>query len=338
MASIHTDKYNVYSYIGVSDAEYQHNSLILDSNVVINLEKLFYKPNKLHNKLEATRDLLLENTEKNLFYGFGRQESCWDYMLEGINEGQIDKLDGALEQIFNWDKEQILSHSVSTGINYEGQVSREKANNISTLVPQIKECNPLILGSYACVLKIMSIQKEELSRVESARKFVDFSIEELKTIHAFETQLTLNYFLGNDELYAIGNGIFKFDRQKEEILLKAWNATWDIFFLRTLQRAYIDYSFLKIDKPKLVTADQSLVRLARLCSLEGAIQNNNNFVSILSFDGSLIKKEFEEIVEGIDITIQESASERTNAREKIEDKESFLIEQIKRLEIELLNS
>lgn len=336
MANITKDKYGIYHYIGVTDAQYQHNSLILDSNVAINTEKFFYNPNKLNHKLNATRDFLIENIDSDLLSGFAIQESCWDYMLEGINKGQFDKLECALNNVFNWDEKQIIKHTSSIGSIYEGKVSREKVSNILSLVPQIKECNPLMLGSYACILKIMIIQKEKTSKIESVKAFIDFLTHELNTLHALEMQLAINYFLGKDELYAISNGIFKFDKQNGEILLKAWNATWDIFFLRILQRAYSDYNFLKLENPRLVTADKSLIGIAELCSLEGSISNEDHFVPIISFDESLIKEEFKGIVEKINNDIKDSYLKRYNARESIEDKEEFLIEKIKTLETELL--
>ncbi|AHN24453.1 hypothetical protein [Lysinibacillus varians] len=337
MANIISDKYGVYSYIGVSDELYQHNSLILDSNVAISLEKFFYSPIKLNRKLEATRDLLLDNMEIDIITGAAIQESCWDPMISNINNGQLSKLEIAMNGVLNWGEKEIIKHSHSNGIEFKGKAYREKPKNILTLVPQIKKWNPLMLGSYACVLKIMTIQKQKLSRVESVKLFVEFLIYELKAIHALEMELAVNYFLGNDDLYTIGNGIFKFDKQNEEVLLKAWNAAWDLFFLRLLQRAYSDYSFLNIIKPKLVTEDKNLIGMAKLCSLESSIIKNNHFIPILLFDETLIKKDFRDVVENINLKIKNSFLERSNARKNIKDKDSYLIEKVKFLEAELLN-
>lgn len=133
-------------------------------------------------------------------------------------------------------------------------------------------------------------QKQKLSRVESVKLFVEFLIYELKAIHALEMVVAVNYFLGNDDLYTIGNGIFKFDKQNEEVLLKAWNEAWDLFFLRLLQRAYSDYSFLNIIKPKLVTEDKNLIGMAKLCSLESSVIKNNHFIPIYHLMKHLLKK------------------------------------------------
>ncbi|MFJ8090717.1 hypothetical protein ACIQ7N_21295 [Lysinibacillus sp. NPDC095746] len=86
--------------------------------------------------------------------------------------------------------------------------------------------------------------------------------------------------------------------------------------MRLLQRTYSDYSFLNIIKPKLVTEDKNLIGMAKLISLESSIIENNRFIPILSFDETLIKKDFRDVVEKINLKIKNSFLER-NMLEKI---------------------
>lgn len=52
--NIQYDKYNYFCYIGVfQDKDYEPVSLILDTQIVIMLERFYYRPHKLESKVNA---------------------------------------------------------------------------------------------------------------------------------------------------------------------------------------------------------------------------------------------------------------------------------------------
>ncbi|HDK7176503.1 TPA: hypothetical protein PTV31_003117 [Clostridium botulinum] len=346
--NIRFDSQGYYSYIGVfKDKDYEPFSLIVDSNIAINLEKFYYNPsslilkNKCYGDKErikkwlATMEFLIESINKDTFYGCALQECCWDYELKCLNKNQYEKMENALESQYNWTINDILQHAYSVGVKHEFNVVRNKVKRISTLLDQT-DCNPEILSSYACVLKIMILQCsiKKRGRVKSYINFMEFMTKELLGVHAIEANIATNYFLGEYKMQEIGDKIFKFGK-KTPVLLNAWNTCWDIFYLRLLQLAHFDGKF-KVYNPKLVTGDIGIINLARMTSLEFAISNDEGYLPIVSFYNSDIKPEYIDIMKKLEKEMYFDTVNRKCMRDKIKNKEKHVKDIIINLEEELL--
>lgn len=346
--NIRFDSQGYYAYIGVfKDKDYEPLSLIVDSNTAINLEKFYYNPSSLilknknygdkerTKKWFATLEFLLENIDRDPRYGFALQESCWDYDLKCLNKNQYKKMETALESQYKWTVNDILQHAYSVGIKDEFSVIRNKVNRISTILDQT-DCNPEILSSYACVLKIMILQYtiKERGRVKSYINLMDFMTRELLGVHAIEANIATNYFLGESKMQEIGDKIFKFGK-KTPVLLNAWNTCWDIFYLRVLQLAYFDEKF-EAQSPKLVTGDIGIINLARMTSLEFVINDDEGYLPIVSFYNSDIKPEYIDIMKTLEKEMYFDTVNRKEKREKIEDRIKHVKDIIINLEEELL--
>jgi hypothetical protein len=284
----------------------------------------------------ATREFLINNINKDTIYGVALQESCWDYELKCLNEKQYKKMEIALQSQCNWLFNDILIQSYSKGNEDNFGAVRNKLNRISTLVDQIEECNPLMLSSYACVLKIMILQHtmKYRTRVKNYINLMEFMSKDLIGFHAIEANIATNYFLGVSKMQEIGDKIFKFGK-RTPVLLNAWNTCWDIFYLRFLQMAYFDDN-IDINKPKLVTSDKGIINLARMTSLEAVINDDKGVIPILSFHDSDIKEEFIDIVKHFEKKMYFDTIERKKRREKIEDIVKYAKDIVISLEEELL--
>lgn len=347
-SNIKFDSENYYAYIGIfKDKDYKAQTLLLDANTAINLEKFYFNPSKLilkdknygdkdrNKKWKSTAEFLIDNIDKDIIYGLALQESCWDYNLKCLNKNQYKKMETAIEAQYDWNYSYILKHSYSIGNKDNFKVVRKKPNRISTLTDQL-ECNPEILSSYACVLKIMILQRtmQERSRIKNYISFIDFMNEELIGIHAIEANIATNYFLGNPEMQEIGDKIFKFGKQTS-VLLNAWNTCWDIFYLRFLQRLYFDEK-LQAYNPKLVTADIGIINLARMTSLEAVVDDKEGYMTVLSFYDSDIKEEFIQVAKDLEEQLYFSAMKRKEKRAKIKNRMKHVIDIVINLEEELL--
>ncbi|MFV9511394.1 hypothetical protein [Tepidibacillus sp. LV47] len=135
----------------------------------------------------------------------------------------------------------------------------------------------------------------------------------------------------------IGDKIFKFG--KKNPLFNAWNTSWDIFFLRYLQKMYYEGLAYDIIKPKLVTSDQGLIRLAEMTSLEAVIQEKNNIIPVISFYDSDIRQEFINEASKIekDLHLRNTFYQRRKAISEIENITDYVKSLIRDLEMELLS-
>ncbi len=73
--------------------------------------------------------------------------------------------------------------------------------------------------------------------------------KDIKLLHVIEMNLAYNYFLGSSTESEYVQKIMKFSSNNE--LLSAWNASWDIHFLRMLHQSYSS-GWFNIIEPKLV--------------------------------------------------------------------------------------
>jgi hypothetical protein len=340
MGKIQMDRNGYYAYISpIENTDYEHISLILDTNVAINVERFYYKPNKQEtNKKQATVDFLIDNLGSDLIDGFAKQEACWDYSIKRLNQSQYEKMENALDKVFSWSKDEIIAHIDSPGIVSEHELNRAKPPMFTTLIDQVIKCNPFILNSYISVLKIMILQKKLHGKLKDKKKCVEEYVEFVNTVHAvncgLENYVAINYFLGKDESYKLGNKLFKFDVKDENMLLRAMNISWDFFFLRLLQNAYLDkVDYLDAQNPKLITRDDGLINLAELCSLEASMDNNINIFTFFERD---LRPEYINFMESIEKKLYFGSVDRRIKQDLIKKENEYLMNLARQLEEEIL--
>ncbi|AIQ70241.1 hypothetical protein [Paenibacillus graminis] len=282
--NINYDKYNYFCYIGVfPNKDYEAESLILDTQTAIMLERFYYNPHRLKSEVNAAiTHFLLETINKDRVPGFAIQEACWDRSLGMLNHPQLKRMELAITDINSWNKEKIIIHSQSNGIPYSDFVIREKITFTETLIPHLKS-NPMLVGSYAIILKIhlMNYKKSKVDKFKLFREFTDFINYRVGIFHAVEFSLAVHYFLGNSKQNDIVQSLLKFG--SKDPLGAILTSCWDLFFLRLLQLNYLrdDWGMVR---PKLVSRDDALINLAKYSSIHGLVELNETPMPIVSFD------------------------------------------------------
>jgi len=308
--NVHYDKRNCYAYISVlKEFKEQPYSLIMDANTAINLGKFYYKPyalvdtNKKDNDSNrnkewlSTMELLIDIQDKDPVFGFALQETCWDYDKKCINEIQYSKMEHALKSEYLWNTSEIIRNAYSLGHTNNFNVNRKKVNKIETLLDQM-ECNPLMLGSYACILKMLLLQKKinNIGREHCYIEFIEFMRKDIRIIHSIEANIAACYFLGKDETKEMSEKILKFGK-KGSMLLNAWNACWDIFYLRLLQND--SEVGVNTHNTVLLTKDEGLIILAKMVTLEAKIIDSDGYINVNSFKGVNIRDEYKELIDKV---------------------------------------
>lgn len=334
MTNVIKDSHGYYHYIGISKKfNYIHRSLMLDSNVAINIEKFCFAPNKMNSvHRNATLEFLKNNYEIDFVPGLGISEACWDINLIQENPDKVAKMELAFESIYKIEKSRLKEHANGSGINYYKSFKVDKVPVTNTLVNQlINNPNMLLSGTYAAVLKIMILQIKEKNKKKAIEEYLRFVNEDLKANLAIETNIAINYFLGTPEMQVPADKIFKFGKYNP--LLNAWNTTWDLNYLRFFQKMYYESEHYQLSDLKLVTADEGLVILAKMTSLEAAINDGDDFIPILCFYDNDIRDEYIDFVKEIEKNLFDTVSQRSIKRNK---EKLNIIELISVLEIELL--
>lgn len=327
------DSQDYFAYIGVfSNRDYRFNSLILDTNVVINLERFYYTPHKMDlKKKQAVIEFLINNRRKDKVIAFGVMEATWDFKKACYDELKRKKIDCAIGELFKWNRKQILKHSESEG-NPSALNTTINDSRIDSLI--FGEVPHLFrISSYALILKLklLNRKKQKGRELSLLKEFVRFMIEDIGLIHAIELNMAYDYLLGSSTRSEYVQKILKFNSKNE--LFTTWNACWDLSFLRFLQQSYVSRWFY-IKNPKLVTADDALITLCRYCSLIGHLTTLKSYVPLMAFERKDINPAYISEAENIIREIMKTSEKRLK-----EYDESIATEKIRniamKLEVEL---
>lgn len=334
---IRYDKYNYFCYIGVfQNKDYEAGSLFLDTQTAIMLEKFYYNPHRLKSEVNAAvTDFLLETINKDRIPGFAMQEACWDRALCEINTPQLKRMELAINNIYTWDREKIINHSKSNGIPFTDFVFREKVSFTETIIPHLKS-NPMLIGSYALILKIhlMNYKKSRTDKFKLFNEFVDFVNYKIGIFHAVEFSLAVHYFLGDSTQHDNVQKLLKFGSR--DPLGAILTSCWDLFFLRLLQLQYMKND-LGIIRPKLVTRDDALIKLAQYSSIHGLIELNKTPMPIVSFDYEGLDVVTTDFLEEVHNEVRRAATIRNvTDSNNIERKVDQITEVARELEEELI--
>lgn len=152
--------------------------------------------------------------------------------------------------------------------------------------------SPMLLASYACLLKINAICKKGIGRnhaVKNIYTLLDWMVKDLGVIHGTEIQLGLNIFGGENKVglaKMIGMG-----GKPETVIKSSWGTAWDLFHIRFCCNSF---SFSKNMGENLylifVTNDNRLntlisqISLASIVEGEGTTGLYESFIDLPYYD------------------------------------------------------
>lgn len=328
-----------YKYVRLSEQEYDHYSLFLDTNVVINMEKFYYQPHKLSKKLRyEIVDILYENRNKEWIPGFGIYEACFDINTKRINNEMLKKMEYAITSLQNMTPLEISMLANSHGIISNISTQRNKTNEPDTLI-ELWDANPFLFSTYASLLKLFQLKKKKSKgrELENFKSYVKFMTDDIGTINALELIIGAYYFLSTGKKHDCIQSLIKINNSN--ILQSVWNASWDIFFYRVLYSSINSKELIgsilnnisEVVNPKLLTGDNALIEFCKSFTLTGTY----NSMSVLFVDDRDIKKEFLEELYNINRTITSNISVRMEKLQSIKDPKEHLTAIISKIEKEL---
>lgn len=335
-----SDKYCYYHYISVNEVKNKY-SIIADTQVAINLEKFFYNPIELMDnkdkdrKYLATMDYLIETINQDIIYGFAMQEACWDYAEMSINYGQYTKMETALQKQYNWNIDKIKLNTLDTKREFLGKCEREKIKEFESILNQT-ECNPNMLISYVCIMKLYVLFKTVKNKITAYEYFIKFLEEELLCSMAIESYLAVSLFCGQSTSLDLVQKILKFGEKKT--LKQMWSSCWDISFIRLI----INEVRLKQENDRevvLVSADEGIILLAKFLNITGFLKNEVGILTINSFKMENIILEYEKQVENINKIFFYNYEKIIDKRKAICNYNEYVFSLIKKLEetVKILN-
>jgi hypothetical protein len=251
------------------DTDYKPLTLILETSVVIDIERFFYAPSLMPDgRRRSVRDLLVKYHGIDMIPGFGIAEASWAWPTTTVQPKQWTSLAHAFDSIWAWSEEEIRAHSMSP----KSIQSSGIATSSSDASPFALAGN-ILLPSYATLLKLQVISKRprEGNAFRLFRELIEWANEELELVFPYEIQLAADYFLGEPADRDYVQKLMKFG--KKDSLSATRSAAWDILFLRWMDFSQSGAFATPVPAPKLVTADQGLIGLRERCSLHAVVSS-----------------------------------------------------------------
>lgn len=275
---------------------------ILDSNVLVNFEKLFYHPDKMPvNKKNDALKIHKHIKENNIDVDYSH----------GLAELSIDLTTGEQmgKKYYSTRRaiKEVLKMSPNRLLNY----SRHKKNNRKTVSHEYKSADERVIGSirnsfhntsifvvisYVCMMKFYQlIHEHELQKKERIYKgILDFMHKTLNGISLYDISAITYFLFTSDSEFNSSQSLMKVNK-KIDVIKKSWNVSWDMGFIRYIneisgrQRSgEIDQDFNHI----LVTNDQALSDLAESLVTDKDTNYDGKYVPNAIIDENKISKRY----------------------------------------------
>ena len=277
MKNIYLLKNSEYGRLG------EKATYILDSNIVISLRDLFYKPQKIKKEdMEEIEELLKLLRNNHVIDGIGVTECSWNFQEFNQDDTKAERIKYALDLLLEYDEEhlkRVFRDLEETTCPQHNPISKGK--RVCGNLNDNAEINYMMLPTIAVFLKFYQLLegnveriKEGLLAVQERRniykeviKFVDL---EMHFVPAYEVWCITEILFNNDENRDKILELLKLKGKAskgKQIREKVWNAGWDIFFMRILSESTLRYirgemlDNWSVHNPILVTKDKNLYEI-----------------------------------------------------------------------------
>jgi hypothetical protein len=246
------------------------NSVMLDTNVLIDMERFFYSSIPA----ESRRDLhmlLLALLEKDVLPGLALAESCRTRLMGPLDYAKAARSQHAFRIMSRWSAEELVRMF-------------ERNRPPAELYPSPPPLDPneftsnggMILdlfqiGGLTALLKIQTLTPSGRGfagpdeRLAALRKFARWVIDSLEFVMPHEFQLAHDWFVGPPNRRTYVQRLLRFGRK--DAINATWAAVWDLTFLKFVDSVpLMDPSF---GNQIVVTKDLGLSELRRYCYSSG---------------------------------------------------------------------
>lgn len=262
-------------------SQYENVTLILDTNTCVYLRDFYDTPNYfVESHSSIMPDFLnflgeIQRYNFNIEIGLGIDESCRNLEDFSLNQPKKEAMLNSVTSMLSVDIESLINRNYYGDINQIKDSTRKTNSKISSL-NQDSAFSGLNIPSYACMLKIYTlneeVKKERLSKLDSMKKIIRFMDEEIDLVGATVLSFALNYFGENPDFRKI---LKKKAKNKEAVLHNIWNAALDICFPILVSSCFSNDNGI----PVLVTSDKGLNSLTNSLKLESVFTSNGKITN-----------------------------------------------------------
>lgn len=317
---------------------------ILDSNIVADLERFYYSPEKMNEETKnRLSDLVSFLREKSVDFRYALTELSANYKDGGIIEQYYKSADKAVKMLLKMSPSKLRGHSKYGKNKYRGLIF-EKQLEFGLPSKIIKPTLPLLGQAFTPLAKLFyELKTNSNDKIKIFTEFVHFLDTELNGLTAYEVGFaTYLLFTSNDEFKYV-QSLLKVNN-KIEISKKIWNVSWDLTFLRYINTiagrlmsgeniGNIRSNFV------LVTQDKALGEISNLLKMDTSHSFGGKMTSNLTIDIQQIKPQYQSQYQNIyDEVMSEGAFDRRRSflsqcdpvqhNDKIISKADELIEQL----------
>lgn len=270
---------------------------IFDSNIVADLERFYYRPEKLSKEQKIKlSELISFFREKSVDYSYALTELSSNYKDGGIIDDYYRSANKAVSMLLKMSPSKLRGHT-RFGKNKERNLTFQSQTEFGPPSKIIKLTLPLLGQAYTPLAKLFyELKLNSSNKIKVFSNFLHFMDEELCELGLYEVGFaTYLLFTNQDELKYV-QSLLKVNN-KIEISKKIWNASWDITFLR-----YINSIAGRVMSEEdvgsrranwiLVTRDKALGELSNLLKSDAEQSHCGKIASNLIIDTQQIKPQY----------------------------------------------
>lgn len=272
---------------------------ILDSNIVVDLGKLYYKPSSLD---KETKNILLKLVDHIKKISYDASYALAELSVDRINGGIIDEkyrhLEKGLKKVFHMNFKKLKKHAFysNRAEKYSGRFIdfNDKPNMSNILNETLKALNYsyVLLAKFFLLLEAHGEKNKEKIYID----LLEFAHSEIQAISLYEFAPIIFYIFSSDEEFKHAQNLMKVNK-KLEIVKKIWNVSWDITYLRYLNDVpsrVLSGEQLECECKNniLITKDVALAKISEILTCDSKSVLYEKFVPNAIIDVSKIKEKF----------------------------------------------
>lgn len=274
---------------------------LLDSNIIIELGKLYYNPKAISNDkkialLSLVKDIKDNNTR--IEYKYALTELSTDRINGGVVGEKYNRLEKAIKNIFTMSFNKFRRHALySTSVNKE-IIESDDFSDEPNMKRIINNTLKLIVFSYTPLMKFYLLFDNygDKDREKIFKEYVNFLHEEVGMFPLYEIAAVIFYLFSSNEEYKNAQNLMKVNKQLG-LVKKAWNVSWDITNLRYIN----EISSRVLSKENtgelggnyiLITKDRALANISKLLKINSEINFDKKYVPNAEIDKQQIKEKY----------------------------------------------
>lgn len=279
---------------------------IFDSNIVVDIGKLYYKPTSLDIESKyALLNLINYIREEGIEYDakYALTELSTDRVNGGVIEEKYRRLQSGLNKIMNMPLKKFRKHVLYSNRVISNNTSFVDFPENPDMANIIK--NTLMALNYAYVILakffILLNLYGERNKEKIYSELLEFAHYEIKAISLYEFSAIIFYLFSSDDEFTNSQNLMKVNK-KLELVKKVFNISWDLTYLRYMNELtgrYLSKEIEDIDCKNyvLVTKDKALAKISELLICDSNSEIDGKFVPNIIIDCDKIKEKYRDVYE-----------------------------------------